>query len=890
MNHYRRNTHPSFTTSSRDMTHHPDTRHLSTAPRLTRYSVKLASFNTPIARHGLHNQLADEPTNMRRVLDDAVGGRRARAKTCVIGSRACPQPPPTPASLASPVALNLITVYPASADSLSTHPCNLLLTHRSRASAAATTRCTYRVLDSGPSSLRISQGLWRLGAGDSALHCASVFCHQRGGLLFGYHGRVPGVCGGRDASQPESRLLTKPGWAGSLATHRGVDEFLRRDCSKGVLALAYPASNLSDAVSPCTCSLLFKCDDTARTATLLLQAAILTTHGMQTFVIQYDANELVSGAVSLNNGKSHVTQPQLDELLRDNNNTRSDVKTLALTVKQPGPVWCPASLSFAPSPGSEASFRQFVDLTKATEINIVFDFKNLQPLLKSMLKSFGRAARDLAAFPVEGYLTRAGLTKASWEVFGPVDVAEAPPAYDHSRKRPWQETSTSPSPSPKRLARQSPPQSPQSDTTIPFSPAAAEAFRAPFEEKARFKKEVALEEQVAFEQQVALEEQLAFKEQLAIKEQVSFEEQVAFEQQALFEKQAAFAKRVALQKQALFEKQVAFQKQVAIEEQVAMEEQAAFEVQVAFEKQVLLEKQAAFENQAAVEKQAAFKKQAAFEKRVAFNSHAAAINAAVAKQLPGYLDQVRPNLLSQAIKAAVAEQLSSYLEQALPTVLANIVPTLFARPPTDLSNSSNSSKSSNSSNSSNSTHSSHTPSRTLPPLSALGQTYLPHLKAHLTDQVQQDQAKRTKEWEEVLHRLSENAARKLEEETAGMMDDMKEHKTDMRSTKDDAVRDMNAHLHDAIGDAQDKVSVLREDMDKDMQQGIDVLCDKIERLKQLLVKRVVAFEVRKYWRRRKRAHQSVGQGIVKRKSPKLRRIKHKMKVLGRRRYDEWEDV
>lgn len=203
----------------------------------------------------------------------------------------------------------------------------------------------------------------------------------------------------------------------------------------GFKALAYLTSNLSDPILPCQCSLVFRCDDAAKEATVLLVATIPTAHDTQTFALQYDADKLLSGAVSLSSGNKHVPRPQLDQLLRDKDDRRPQFKTLVLSVEQPCPVWCPTSRSFTHRPGFEPSFRQFVDLTKATTIHVVFDYKYIHKEYQSMFKAFSKAAKGLAGYPVEGFLTELGLRKAGWEVFGPVDAAGAPPAYDNSRKR-----------------------------------------------------------------------------------------------------------------------------------------------------------------------------------------------------------------------------------------------------------------------------------------------------------------------------------------------------------------------------------------------------------------------------------------------------------------------
>ena len=141
----------------------------------------------------------------------------------------------------------------------------------------------------------------------------------------------------------------------------------------GFKALAYPVPNVLDSVSPCQCSLIFRCDDASKQATVLLVLRIPTTHDIQPFVLQYDADKLSSGTVSLTSGNNHVPRPQLDELLRNKDNKHWDIKTLALSVDRPCPLWCPDAWSFGSKPGCESTFRQFVELVKATTIHVAFD-------------------------------------------------------------------------------------------------------------------------------------------------------------------------------------------------------------------------------------------------------------------------------------------------------------------------------------------------------------------------------------------------------------------------------------------------------------------------------------------------------------------------------------
>ena len=161
----------------------------------------------------------------------------------------------------------------------------------------------------------------------------------------------------------------------------------------GFKALAYPASNVLDLVSPCQCSLVFRCDDASKQATVLLVLGIPTTHDVQLFALQYDAHKLLPGTVSLTSGNSHVPRPQLDELLRNKDDKHWDIKTLALSVAHSCPLWCPDAWSFGPKLGCESSFRQFVELTKSTAIHIVFDYKYVRKEHRGIFKAFSKAVR-----------------------------------------------------------------------------------------------------------------------------------------------------------------------------------------------------------------------------------------------------------------------------------------------------------------------------------------------------------------------------------------------------------------------------------------------------------------------------------------------------------------
>ncbi|KAI8930420.1 hypothetical protein NX059_012373 [Plenodomus lindquistii] len=244
-----------------------------------------------------------------------------------------------------------------------------------------------------------------------------------------------------------------------------------------VNALAYAASNppANDPLSPCICSLVYRCDD-AKLATLLLVLRLPTAHGTtdSEFVLQYDGDNLVPFHVKLVTGKGRLEQPMLDQLvpLKGKGKKRLDVKTLQLSVKQLPPVWCPADVpAVSPKPGCELALQCMVGLAKATRVEVVFDFNQLHQHHHGSFKAFSKAARGLSGYPVEASLLDRGLKKASWQVFAPMEMAGAPPAYEDSRarKRPRQDSSTPP---PARCWTPTTPtaESFTSDKTVPVSP------------------------------------------------------------------------------------------------------------------------------------------------------------------------------------------------------------------------------------------------------------------------------------------------------------------------------------------------------------------------------------------------------------------------------------
>lgn len=240
---------------------------------------------------------------------------------------------------------------------------------------------------------------------------------------------------------------------------------------------------------------MFKSDPRRATILLVVQIA------REPFVIQYDADKLVSGHVDLRSGHNSALQPYVDEILRFQDDKRPQIKTLTLKVQHPVPIWGLPPQNSALELGSVSSYPRFVDLVKATAVHIVFDYKFLSQEHQGPFKAFSKASRELTGYPVKQFLCGQGLREASLTALSPVDDVEAPPAYVKPGKRLREgqcnvrhyyssdlalcaATSTPSSPPQKRSTLQSPTRSNKSDVTAPDSPTTAEAISAAFLHKA----------------------------------------------------------------------------------------------------------------------------------------------------------------------------------------------------------------------------------------------------------------------------------------------------------------------------------------------------------------------------------------------------------------------
>ncbi|KAF2853901.1 hypothetical protein T440DRAFT_293083 [Plenodomus tracheiphilus IPT5] len=222
----------------------------------------------------------------------------------------------------------------------------------------------------------------------------------------------------------------------------------------GIPALAYPKC---DAASPISLSLLIICNESPAQATVCLQTSLFIRgfDDAQTFILQYDADNFVSGPLSLTPAFIPLPQSRLHELARHGN---PQIHTLSFTLKKVCPVWCaPSSVPLAPQDGFKASFDQLTNLAKATELHILFDCNWLHRDAHVPFHRLVEHPEELSGFPVNKHYRKL-YRCVDWTVFntGGADTHadadatteedEPPPTYAEASSKRRRHVSTSPTP------------------------------------------------------------------------------------------------------------------------------------------------------------------------------------------------------------------------------------------------------------------------------------------------------------------------------------------------------------------------------------------------------------------------------------------------------------
>jgi hypothetical protein len=195
----------------------------------------------------------------------------------------------------------------------------------------------------------------------------------------------------------------------------------------GIPVLAYTAF---DHLTPWSCTLSVRhCEEPMQT-TLSLMVSI-PIHGCddkQAFILIYNADNLVSGKTTL--GPATIPLPQ-DRLNKITPSGSPKLKTLSLTLKETCPVWGPSSSgSIAPKSDLDPSFHQLVQLARALEIHILFDYSQIHRDQHARFERLITHAAVLTGLPVEENFAKR-YRRVDWSLINSVKdaVSEAPPSY-----------------------------------------------------------------------------------------------------------------------------------------------------------------------------------------------------------------------------------------------------------------------------------------------------------------------------------------------------------------------------------------------------------------------------------------------------------------------------
>ena len=206
---------------------------------------------------------------------------------------------------------------------------------------------------------------------------------------------------------------------------------------KGVPVLA---SAREDGAAQSSCVLVAKyCEQPLQISFFLQYTTFIDGFdNEQTFVLIYDADNLIHGATSLKTATAPLPHDQLTSIARAGN---PQIRVLTLTVARPCRIRCPPSSSTSTlmsKGGYEAPFHRLVKLAQATEIDILLDYNWVHADNREPLECFFTQPNVFAGFP-DG---NDGHRYADWAVFSIIEERDAPPpSYanvvdtDASRKR-----------------------------------------------------------------------------------------------------------------------------------------------------------------------------------------------------------------------------------------------------------------------------------------------------------------------------------------------------------------------------------------------------------------------------------------------------------------------
>ncbi|KAI8938312.1 hypothetical protein NX059_012554 [Plenodomus lindquistii] len=200
--------------------------------------------------------------------------------------------------------------------------------------------------------------------------------------------------------------------------------------------LAYSKCNAQD---PLYLLLDVTYDDSAAQCTFSLQDEA------RTFILCYNADNFVSGPLTLHPALIPLPQLRLDQIARHGN---AQIYTLVLGLKQPCIVWC--SLS-----GIKTFNERLLNLAKATEVDILFDYNWLHRDKQAHFQRVIEHPEQFSGVPLDRHYSKlykcvdwtvfkTGHDEAQADADATTEDDEPPPVYTEARvKRPFRSSNSS---------------------------------------------------------------------------------------------------------------------------------------------------------------------------------------------------------------------------------------------------------------------------------------------------------------------------------------------------------------------------------------------------------------------------------------------------------------
>lgn len=201
--------------------------------------------------------------------------------------------------------------------------------------------------------------------------------------------------------------------------------------TQGFPVLAYPSC---DNATPVSLFLVFACNESCAQLTLCLLSSLHQGNENHNIVLQYDASNMVPGAVSFGPATIPLPQLRLETLARGGN---PQIRTLSLRLQKLCPVWCPPSFV----PAKEALDQHMIQLVKTTELEIVFDYNWLHRQHHALFHQLIEQPETLSGFPVDRRYRRLRYEQIDWaklsegtshaqeSVYPGVEDGDLPPDY-----------------------------------------------------------------------------------------------------------------------------------------------------------------------------------------------------------------------------------------------------------------------------------------------------------------------------------------------------------------------------------------------------------------------------------------------------------------------------